>query len=170
MKDLWPPPYRYGSFWSVLAAQIAFCTFGGASAGAAAVPSASSTARAPGTSGFGCPRGTVLRAGVGGGGGGEGAPPVPGTANAPTGATTQNSMEKTARQKPRTAVRTIEKLLFRRPTGLADGLALKELAPQVAQDLTRPTQLGPPLPEHDFGHSALLARHCIPPCRVMSNP
>src|SRR3954452_21900778 len=61
---------------------------------------------------------------------------------------------KTTRPKPRT-VRTIEKLLFRRPTGLADGLALKELAPQVAQDLTRPTQLGPPLPGHDSGHSAL---------------
>src|SRR3954454_17899723 len=76
---------------------------------------------------------------------------------------------KTTRPKPRT-VRTIEKLLFRRPTGLADGLALKELARQVAQDLTRLTQLRPPLPEHDFGHSALLARHCIPPCRVMSNP
>src|SRR4051795_2893209 len=70
MNDLWPPPYRYGSVWIVLAAQIAFCTCAGASAGAAAVPSGNRTARVPGTSGLGCPSGTVLGSGGGGGGGG----------------------------------------------------------------------------------------------------
>jgi hypothetical protein len=72
-------------------------------------------------------------------------------------------MNKT-RQKPRTAIRT----LFRMPTGLADGLALKELAPHITLDVTRPTQLGPPLPGMTTGDSAL-PRHCIPPCRVLFN-
>src|SRR5215210_348646 len=69
----------------------------------------------------------------------------------------------TTRQKPRTAIRT----LFRLPTGLADGLALKELAPHITLDATRPTQLGPPLPGMTRGLG--LARHCIPQRRGMSN-
>ena len=69
MKERWPPPYLYGSVWIVLAAQTACCTCGGASAGAAAVPSGSRTACVPGTSGWGCPSGTVLGSGGGGGGG-----------------------------------------------------------------------------------------------------
>jgi hypothetical protein len=39
------------------------------------------------------------------------------------------------------AVRTLSRL----PTGLADGLALRKLAPHVALDVISPTQLGPPL-------------------------
>src|SRR3978361_902866 len=69
----------------------------------------------------------------------------------------------TTRQKPRMAIRTLSRL----PTGLADGLALKELAPHVALDVISPTQLGPPLP--GMTRRLGLARHCIPTCRVMSN-
>src|SRR5687768_14100990 len=54
--------------------------------------------------------------------------------------------------------------LFRRPAGLADGLALKEPAPHVALDVTRPNfYLGPPppeLPARRFG----MARH-LSTCR-----
>src|SRR5919198_3458465 len=60
--------------------------------------------------------------------------------------------------------------LFRRPAGLADGLARKEPAPHVALDVTRPTTayLGPPPPgllAQRFG----LARHLIAWCRHMSS-
>ena len=61
------------------------------------------------------------------------------------------------------AVRTLSRL----PTGLADGLALKELAPHVALDVISPTQLGPPL--SGMTRRLGLARHCIPTCRGMSN-
>jgi hypothetical protein len=61
------------------------------------------------------------------------------------------------------AIRTLSRL----PTGLADGLALKELAPHVALDVISPTQLGPPL--SGMTRRLGLARHCIPPCRGMSN-
>src|ERR1700759_2549340 len=55
----------YGLSWIALAAQMAFCTCAGASAGAAAVPSGISFASAPGT----------VRFTTGGGGGGYCAPP-----------------------------------------------------------------------------------------------
>src|SRR5215204_3595570 len=51
----------YGLAWILLAAQIACCTWGGASAGAAALPSGISWATLPGT---------VRSTGGGGGGGG----------------------------------------------------------------------------------------------------
>ena len=54
----------YGLSWILFAAQIACWTCGGASAGAAAVPSGRSCATAPGT---------VMSCGAGGGGGGVGA-------------------------------------------------------------------------------------------------
>jgi hypothetical protein len=61
------------------------------------------------------------------------------------------------------AIRTLSRL----PTGLADGLALRKLAPHVTLDVISPTQLGPPL--SGMTRRLGLARHCIPTCRVMSN-
>src|ERR687885_1680794 len=48
--------------------------------------------------------------------------------------------------------------LFRRPAGLADGLARKEPAPLVDDHGTRPNNLGPPFPGPS-GDSALHARY-----------
>ena len=57
------------------------------------------------------------------------------------------------------AVRShLQQPLSRRPTELADGLALKEPAPPTTQRGTRPNHLGPPLPDTSVRDSASLER------------
>src|SRR5919109_1747812 len=130
---LCPPPYRYGRFWSELAAQIACLTCSGASAGAAAVPSASSTALVPGTSGPVQRPGSSI--GGEGGSGSNAVPPVPGVAaDAPVGTMTHS----TEIRNGATARGNNDMDLFRRPAGLAVGLALKEPAPRDAPVAVRP--------------------------------
>src|SRR3712207_1402711 len=95
----------------------------GALAGATAVPSGRSVALEPAAVMFS------------GGGGTYAVPPVD-CAWAAAG-TTRNA------KIVRANARSEDKLnyLFRRPAGLADGLALKEPAPHVALDVTRPNYL-----------------------------
>src|SRR5919198_3306286 len=129
----------------VFAAQIACWTSTGASAGAAALPSGSSLAFVPGT---------VMFAG---GGGTYWVPPVDGSESA-SAVPGRIKNAKNVRANARSDDKSNN--LFRRPAGLADGLALKEPAPHVALDVTRPNNnyLGPPppgLPTQRFG----LARH-----------
>src|SRR4051794_5852554 len=110
---------------------MACCTSSGASAGAAALPSGISLALVPGT----------VR--LPGGGGRWGAPPVDGDCARATPGRTRNA------KIVRANARSEDKLnnLFRRPAGLADGLARKEPAPHVALDVTRPTtSIGSPAP------------------------
>src|SRR3954471_3907489 len=108
----------YGLSWILLAAEIASWTSAGAPAGAAALPSGRSLATSPGT--------VILAAAVGSE---YAAPPVGAgvvSAAAVPGSTAPNiSMRANARSDFKA------KTLFRRPTGLADGLALKEPAPHT---------------------------------------
>src|SRR5262245_9161219 len=107
----------YGLFWILLAAKIACWTSGGASAGAAAVPSGSSWATLPGTM-------MSVGAGVGVGVGTNGAPTEPFCSAAVAGSTnTTDVVIARARARRETKI-----FLFRRPAGLADGLTLKEPA------------------------------------------
>src|SRR3954451_2736684 len=128
----WPPPYRYGLSPREFAAQMACLTSSGASVGAAAEPSSSSLATVPGTSSpvhspgnAGVAGGVGVVAGVvgGTGGGTYDDPPVSGTVSAAAGAARTHSIVITRGPRARgySAI-----ALFRRPAGLADGLALKE--------------------------------------------
>src|SRR3954447_10905849 len=63
-----------------------------------------------------------------------------------------NSAQMNIRDVPRTTT------LFRRPAGLADGLARKEPAPPVVTTGLAPNNLGPPFPGPS-GDSALHARY-----------
>src|SRR5918911_5493602 len=101
----------YGLRWSVLAAQMACWTCGGASAGAAAVPSGSSFATVPGTT-------MLVGAGLTGTGPGAATPPVGSCARAVLGRTS-DSVVSSVRANARGAIKGF---LFRRPAGLADGL------------------------------------------------
>src|SRR5215207_2732713 len=107
----------------------------GASAGAAAVPSSSRTASTPGTSG------PVQRPGssIGGGGGSSSneVPPVGLCASAAEGTSAQTS----ATMIGANARGNGDIVLFRRPAGLADGLALKEPAPRDPPVTVSPTNL-----------------------------
>src|SRR4051794_3684741 len=112
----------YGLAWILLAAKIACWTCGGASAGAAALPSGSSWATAPAT---------TMSVGAGGGGGGGGvytAPPVPEGAGACAAAVAGAMRINDVVIARANARRETKIFLFRRPTGLADGLTLKEPA------------------------------------------
>src|ERR671932_683615 len=134
------------------AAQIACLTESGAPAGAAARPEPSSFASTPGTVGWA----TSAPAGAAGCGVGSSYATPPGPSAAMADGTTlsasANSTQMTIRGLPRTTT------LFRRPAGLADGLARKEPAPLVDIHGTRPNNLGPPLPGPS-GDSALHARY-----------
>ena len=116
-----------------LAAQIAFLTWSGADAGAAAVPSAASFARlalVTGLVSIGTP-----------------APPLSACAIAGSDHATTSERQNHQPACKRESAQTEQ--LLRLPTGLADGLALKELAPPPKW--TRPYLLVPPLPADGQG-------------------
>src|SRR4051795_8512449 len=124
------------------AAQIACLTASGAASGAAARPS-TICATAPGTVGWETVApGAVAVAGGGAGGSSKAAPPGPWAASAAGAALkpSTNSTHITIREFPRTTT------LFRRPAGLADGLARKEPAPPVDDHGISPKQPGSPVP------------------------
>src|SRR3954452_16816177 len=132
------------------AAQIACLTASGAASGAAARPS-TICATAPGTVGWeAVAPGAVAVAGGVAGGSSKAAPPGPWAASAAGAALkpSTNSTHITIREFPRTTT------LFRRPAGLADGLARKEPAPPVDDHGISPNNLGPPFPGPS-GDSAL---------------
>src|SRR5919199_6645585 len=122
------------------AAQIACLTEAGAPSGAAARPLSRSFAARPGTVGWA----TSAPAGAAGWGVGSSYATPPGPSAAMADGTTlsasANSTQMTIRGLPRTTT------LFRRPAGLADGLARKEPAPLVDIHGTRPKQPGSPAP------------------------
>src|SRR3954447_10195833 len=124
------------------AAQIACLTASGAASGAAARPS-TICATAPGTVGWETVApGAVAVAGGVAGGSSKAAPPGPWAASAAGAALkpSTNSTHITIREFPRTTT------LFRRPAGLADGLARKEPAPPVDDHGISPKQPGSPVP------------------------
>src|SRR5690242_8270103 len=111
----------YGLLWIRLAAKIACWTWAGASAGAAAVPSGKSWATVPGTT-------MSVGAGVGAGVGAKTAPPEPSGAGACAAAVAGRIKATDVVIARANARRETKIFLFRRPTGLADGLTLKEPA------------------------------------------
>src|SRR4051794_41120044 len=123
----------YGLVLIRLAAKIAFWTSTGASAGAAALPSGRSWARAPGT--------TML---AGAAGGSEyAAPPVCADGDSARATAGSTALHTSIRANARSDFKTYD--LFRRPTGLADGLALKEPAPHAASRRDSPQLIGSPV-------------------------
>src|SRR3954447_16052030 len=115
----------YGLFSSLLAAKIAFWTWAGAAAGAAALPSGSSVATEPGTTMWAAVAGSLYAA-----------PPVGAEGDSARAAAGSTAIHTSIRANARSDFK-IKTLLFRRPTGLADGLALKEPAPH-ANGVIRP--------------------------------
>src|SRR5215203_3819427 len=101
----------YGLFTSRLAAAITRFTRVGAEAGAITFPS------------------TSVASSGGGGGGSKLAPPVSGgeAAAGPASTSTSRHAAASATQRNEWLRRTVSGILFLPPTGLADGLALKEL-------------------------------------------
>src|SRR4051794_25715097 len=124
------------------AAQMACLTASGAASGAAARP-LTICATVPGTVGWApIAPGAVLVATGGAEGSSNATPPGPSAAIAAGGALkhSANSTHITIRGLPRTTT------LFRRPAGLADGLARKEPAPPVDDHGISPKQPGSPVP------------------------
>src|SRR5215217_6977289 len=132
----------YGLSWIRLAAKIALRTSAGASAGAAALPSGSSLATVPGT---------VMLSGWAGAGT-YAAPPVLAVGDSALATLGSTASTTTTRANARSDFKF--KTLFRRPTGLADGLALKEPAPHTGSRRDSPQLLWfPRLPalRREFG-------------------
>src|SRR4051794_18605414 len=139
------------------AAQIACLTASGAASGAAARPS-TICATVPGTVGWAVAPGAGPVAGGVAGGSPQAPPPGPEAAHAAGAALkpSTNSTHINIRDLPRTTP------LFRRPAGLADGLARKEPAPPVDDHGISPKQPGSPVPRtvRGFGVASKVSDVC----------